>query len=241
MGETPLIDNRDALATLDMCGDGDEVYLVEYVEQVFDIKFADAEMEATMTVGDLFARILERFPEPAERRRVCLSACAFYALRRSLSATHPRYPLTLQTSLSPFANRESVRALWARLESDAGLCMPRLRIGWTPVGPLLSALRKLPRWAGFALGVIAMPIAVALAVPSFFATALFVRQLPAYVDTLGDLAREVSVINFGRLSRRYNSYRVIDLWEALVSAIRFELGTEGVIGPKTTFMRVTRA
>ena len=71
--------------SLDLVGDGDELELIEDVEEIFAIKFADAELEACRTAGDLNDIVWRHLSEHADASNSrCMSAMAFHALRRSL-------------------------------------------------------------------------------------------------------------------------------------------------------------
>jgi hypothetical protein len=229
------VEAPDAIKSLNLVGDGDDLDIRDAVEKAFDIQFDDSEMERCETVGDLYALILKRFPKVGDRTQVCLTAASFYALRRAIRQFGGDAIPRPETRLREIAGSINVRALWRHLESRLELQLPRARVGWTPVGPLVELLGRLPKWASILVGVVLFPMAIATAIPSVLVTSPFITQTPWRVDTLGALAREVAVLNIGRLSRTHESYRRSVMWSALVSIIRFWTGERKPIGATTRF------
>jgi hypothetical protein len=71
---------RDGL----LAGDGDELCFIREVERLFGVAFTDDELMASRTMGDIEAAVARHLAakNPAQNR--CMSALAFYALRRVL-------------------------------------------------------------------------------------------------------------------------------------------------------------
>ena len=94
---------REAVSLI---SDGDEEDLVADVEQVFDVKFSIPELERCLTVGDLRDAVWRHM----ERRRTyenlrCMTAMAFYALRRALMADGTPRTIRLSDRLDSLARK----------------------------------------------------------------------------------------------------------------------------------------
>ena len=71
--------------SLDLDDDLDQVELILDLEEIFAIKFTDAELEACRTAGDLNDIVWRHLSERADASNLrCMSAMAFNALRSTL-------------------------------------------------------------------------------------------------------------------------------------------------------------
>lgn len=202
------------------------------IERIFKITFENAEAEEMVTVGDLYSAILKRFPEPSKQRKICLTAVMFYRLRRQLAAIHPTKQIGPDTRLESLFESMPLRKTWQRLEDSLSLGLPPLRVGWTPVGPLLSLCLRTSAPLSLLWGALLLPAVVA-ALPSFLLTAPFIRRLPTEFETVGDLTREMAYLHFRELSEQYNSYRLGDIWGTFEKILRVHSPVTGRIGLQT--------
>ena len=106
----------------------DVVELVMEVEEAFDITILDRHAEKIRTVGDLYRYILGKLDGKISGTPSCLSASAFYRLRRKLMAEfrverRRVRPASMLDDLIPTAKR---RAEWRRLEDGLGWTLPDL-------------------------------------------------------------------------------------------------------------------
>ena len=78
----------------------DTVELVMEIEEAFDISIPDDRASTMLTVGDVYEFILEKTADSTLKSSTCLTAAAFYDLRRhlrSLGLTH--LPIRPKTEL----------------------------------------------------------------------------------------------------------------------------------------------
>jgi acyl carrier protein len=214
----------------------DTVELVMEVEEAFGITIPDAEAEKIQTVGDLYHFVLARIEGPALTTPGCLSAAAFYRLRRQLMGRfrverRRIRPASRLDDLIPPANR---RADWQRLGECLGWRLPALiRPGW--VGPaflgllVVWAAMLLVAWArsgGEAAGAFALVFLVG-AIPIGGAVYELTRPFATVFPTsdLRGLIPMVLGANFGTFrSNNPHGWTSRDVWDALIAIISEQLG-----------------
>lgn len=191
--------------SLGLCGDLDDVALIEDVEDAFGFRLPDDEAGLCRTVGDLFALVEARLPDNTSAGR-CATAMTFYRLRRALqpATTIVLRPDTPVTALEPIPLKELQRII----RQECGLRPPTGR---------------LVLWGQFALlGAVVAPF-LAIVLPWWLAAAAFFlacaifrfapHELPDTM-TFGDLVREVSTRNVGTLARQGARLRASEAWDA---------------------------
>lgn len=217
----------------------DTVELVMEVEEAFGITIPDAEAEKIQTIGDLHHYVLARIDGPTLTTPGCLSAAAFYRLRRQLMGRfrverRRIRPASRLDDLIPSTDR---RAEWQRLGECLGWRLPDLvHPGWVRsvfFGLLLAwAATTIVAWgrlAGFApealmlviFGLVAGAILLAFAVDRF--TRPFATDFPT-ADIRG-LIPMVLGTNLGtfRISNPHG-WTSRDVWDALISIIAEQAG-----------------
>jgi acyl carrier protein len=224
----------------------DAVELVIEVEQAFSIKIPDDEAVRMLTPGDVHEYILAN-TKMANNSSVCLSAVAFYSLRRAAKSLGVRDRLRPRDSTTRMIPDSNVRGFWANLQNAAQLKLPRLRrpawmvaassgvailsaacFGYavyrstdSEFAMVVSALTAVAV-TGFLLGVITIPFAI----------------LPSKnVGTLRGLAEAVLGLNFQTLAERSNGAHSRDIWIALRAIIVEQLGVSPeMVTPSASFV-----
>lgn len=179
----------------------DGVELVMEVEDRFNIRLADHDVERVRTVADLAALVLARMPS---LRGVCPTARSFYELRtlltlRGIERSDVR-PRTRLAELFPPGSRESWKALCAE---DRRL--PRLRVSprldgvvlWTAALSIfvwfMATAVLLARGGGFAV-LISLGVMAVGGAAFAFSRSVLARHFPPGMVTIGDVARAIAPI-----------------------------------------------
>lgn len=199
----------------------DGVELIMAVEESFGIQIANNEAATLMTVGDLYKLIAAKLPNPD--LKTCLTSAAFYRVRRGIetgTGTDRRgmRPATLLADLMP---RERRRESWSRTQQAIGLKLPRLRhANWIQL--IFVAVGIALAVSGGAYAGYHMSTLLLLSIPGLLLGAVLIAltpwlaiELPNKVVTVGDLAKDVLAINYGRLANDLGSGSTKELWEAL--------------------------
>lgn len=191
--------------------------LLADVEATFDVRFEPDELRYVQTVGDIHDLLIARH---RQADGACMTSMAFYRLRRALRAQRPDVELRPTTPLVDLASGNPKR-LFARVSAETGLRMPSGEGGWLSVIGLLLLPGSL---AAVVAAAIAEPVAWgALAVSLFAAGVLAFRFDPRVVPedcrTLGDLARVVARMNFGKLTKEGGAVRLDALWTTLAGLL----------------------
>lgn len=199
--------------------DEDSVGVVVDLEKVFDLKISDDEAAGMRSVGDIFDFLRARFAT-AEPGRGCFTALAFYRLRRAIrDIAGIDAALSPSTDVSVFPNRNA--RLFAReIETHTGLGFPNLSATWIgKIGAccwVLAACALL--FSGPLASVTGFPVfAWWVAALGFFITGQLLwhgdpRRLPPEYRTIGDLARKIALLNYGKLNKLGARARDDDIW-----------------------------
>jgi hypothetical protein len=201
---------------LGLWGDGDEIGLLWDLEAAFRVRFEQAELSAVATAGDLYA-VLRRHVLAAEPRGdACPTAMAFYRLKRTIASGWPTIELHPRAALGTLG-RGAPKALQVAL-SDSDLRVPYFPL--TGRGPALVSC------AAVLLAISAichLPLLSAAAALVSVAGVLLIqrdpRGWPQGCETVGDLARTLAAMNFGRLRAEGAGCRERDLWAAMIEVI----------------------
>lgn len=217
--------------SLNLAGDGDDVDLLDEIEETFGISIPDHEAHELRTVGDLYDYVCARLmPGPAEP---CLAARAFRDLRDSMPEgqrwVRPSTPLTNLAGAQRLVDwcRDVERRtgnldvlerhwFWA-LVGLAVLVAPPVAAArsWDAHGPL--ALIWLSGWALFGLSQI---------VPA---------RVNAQVVTVADLIRRGMATQYRRFARDGATGNRADIWLTVEAICREVSGHNGPIRRDTTF------
>jgi hypothetical protein len=200
------------------------------IEQSFAVDLGDYYALAGISVGELAETIRELAHYPAEES--CLSAVAFYRLRRAFEALFnvPRTsirPATPVGKVMPWRHR---RAQWRRLEEHLGLTVPGLKYpGWLALlsfvtsTSLVILAREL---LGSKLGIVGIIVwSFALFLPSLVAFTPLARTLPPSCTTMGGLANVVLARNYAVFASQHGSPSEKGVLPELRQLVADETGT----------------
>jgi hypothetical protein len=203
--------------SLELIGDGDDLELIHDVEQVFGTWIQEGDWANCKTVGDIEAALLRNMQGHDLRQDRCMTALAFYDLRRNLGATidgsiskvelSPNTPLT-DLNHSPSHIAKTLKTTSSlRLRFDAGL-----------LGSIAGAslLFSLPLFV--AGGIFELPHLIIGAIGMFGGAFLLLRFDNGRfgpLQTIGDLARELARENFARFAGRGGRFTHDDVWQRL--------------------------
>lgn len=230
----------------------DGIELVIAIEARFGIKIADEDAEYFQIVGQVYDYVLERatFGKPSK----CLSAAAFYQLRRGLGRSlnidrdQVRPPIRLDTLLE-----RSERALrWDALAKALDWRLPELRrpkwmveaifhvaaatfvVVWLIAGPFASSLSD-PVNALVISATLAMVFSVGIAGLVTSWTGRFAIEFTEDCATVSDLVRSSVVMNHGKVAGGVGTPG--DVWEALRAIVAHHAGVEpSFITEETSFV-----
>jgi acyl carrier protein len=224
----------------------DTVEIVMEIEDAFSINIPDDEASRMVTVGDVFDYIVANTSVPTQSA-VCLSAIAFYSIRRAamtLGATKRLRPRDSTLTILPDSKR---RRYWAQLQERSELRLPPLR---RPRWLVAICTLAVIACSGY-FGVLAYQIndsqlaglASAAAIGSIVGAIAgwLTRPLAVYPAnnciTFRGLAESALGLNFKTLSERYNGANTSDIWIALRSIIVEQLGVSpGEVKPAARFV-----
>ncbi len=205
--------------TLGLDDELDTVEVLLNLETSFGIRFTDAEASVWRTVGDIYSTLRFRVLNSGKRAGRCATAMTFYRLRRTLSE------LSIDTRLRPDTPLKKIttlttRTLFKQLSARSGLRLPRPKVGlWGTLGEwsILAALIGLLMTAVFVPHLWLVPtLVLGLGITLRW---LDPGELPLDCQTLGDLSRKVTGLNFGKLSNEGAELHDQDLWNALVEVL----------------------
>lgn len=240
---------------LGLVGDGDELDVIVDVERTFGIVISNQEAEAIRNVGDLYDLIELRVGP--EKIKACHSQVAFYALRRALVSMGADKSIAPATPVAKLraSSTDSIARWWSKLGRQSGLRLPPLE---TP----FVWQYALPHWARYlifcltagAVGLTALTVERVMGISGGYAFMavlvgaglisfalvhthyLVYRDIPARLETLGDLAREAAGFSFSEMRQsRYLGSRY-DRWYALEAILRPLSGYKLPIKRSTTFI-----
>jgi hypothetical protein len=206
--------------TLGLDDDLDTVEVVSNLETSFGIRFTNAEISAWRTVGDIYSTLRSRVSNSGKGAGRCATAMTFHRLRR---AGLP--DLSVDTGLRPDTPVKGLtalttKALFKQIRARSGLRLPRPRVAlWGTLGmwSILASFVGLATAAVFAPQWWLVPmLAAALGITLL---RLDPGEVPTDCQSLGDLSRKVTGLNFGMLSNEGAEPNDKDLWNALVEVL----------------------
>ena len=205
--------------TLGLDDDLDGVELIRGLETAFCVGFSDREAEGCRTVGDIFMLLRIRLASGSDAGRRCVNAMAFYRLRRAYSEFGVEGRLSPSTSLKGFSRR-SVKRHFKEIRRRAGLRVPRVGCTWLgqigtallvmSAAVLLVVAKWSPEWWLLPILVCGSGVVLHRFDPGTF---------PIDCPTLGDLARKVAALNYGRFVIEGAGSRDNELWTALLEVL----------------------
>ena len=225
--------------TLGLDDDLDMVEAVANLETSFSIRFTDAEVSAWRTVGDIYSTLRSRVSNSGKGAGRCATAMTFHRLRR---AGLP--DLSIDTRLRPDTPVKGItslttKALFKQISARSGLRLPRPRVAlrgtlgaWSILASLIGLLTTavfVPHW---------WPVPMLAAALGILLRRLDPGEVPPDCQTLGDLSRKVTGLNFGKLSNEGAELHDKDLWNALVEVLSEDTFLPKLeIGPETLLLQ----
>lgn len=198
--------------------DGDDASeLILDIQRCLGIRFDRAELSRIETLGDLQAATLAQLDEDWSQGTRCLEAMTFYRLRRALeemgtARATPSLDLTVIARPGPFLSE---------LGRRSGMIMPRPGQGRTSqiglvIFFLVPWLAAVPRLAGFPVPIWLLGVILAAGM------ILFVRgkrRIPAQYGRLGDLTRQVAVLNATQLAKGGARIGSTEVWRLVLRLV----------------------
>ena len=208
----------------------DYTAIVMEAEERFGVKISDSEASQMRTVGEFYELMLGKLP--AGESQVCLTAVAFFRIRRALARTRgiDRRQVGPDLALANVLPIWRRRRDWSALADAMALRIPGLKrpaalgdVGaWAiavvfVAGICLSETDVFPLWATWCLGALMLPLAAVLTRP-------LAVHLSGDCRTVGDLSRAVLDMNAGELARSVGGAGREEIWRSLVRLISEQLG-----------------
>jgi acyl carrier protein len=225
----------------------DIVELVMEIEEAFDISIPDDRASKMLTVGDVYEFILEKTADSTLKSSTCLSAAAFYDLRRHVRSLGLSYseirPKTELDRVIPVIGR---RNYWQNLSSRMDLRFPRLgRPSWLALlNCMLVAIVVSASFIGFAPQNVvarifaAVVIGVISSVILMFLTQPFAVYPASTCTTIRDLVTNLVAMNYNTLATRYSTRNPTDVWNALQLIVAEQLGVDrSAVVPSARFVQ----
>ena len=217
----------------------DTVELVMEVEESFGITIPDADAEKIQTVGQLYRYVLSKMDGPTLVTSGCLSAAAFYRLRRRLMGRFrvERRRIRPASALDDLIPKRRRRAEWQQLGEDLGWRLPELHrpdwvwLMWLAAVIGLAAMEIVAwgRLAGFAPGATGLLLFLFLAGSGLLG--VLVHWLTSPLATgfptadIRGLIPVVLVANLGTFRiNNPHGWTSRDVWEMLVTIIAEQMG-----------------
>lgn len=213
----------------------DTVELVLEIEEAFDVSIPDDRASTMLTVGDVYEFLLQKTADPALSSHTCLTAAAFYDLRRqlrSLGLSHSSIrPKTKLDRVIPLIGR---RKYWQALGSQMDLQFPSLqRPSWLALlNCILVAIVVSASFIGFAIpslmtGIIAAVVfGLISSAILWFVTQPFAIYPVSSCSTIRDLVTSLVAINHNTLATRYSTRNPTDVWNTLQWIVAEQLGVD---------------
>jgi acyl carrier protein len=217
----------------------DTVELTMELEEAFGITIPDEEAEKIQTVGQAYHYIVARLGDPPMAGPGCLSAWAFYRLRRQLMGRFrvERRRIRPASALAHLIPERRRRAEWRRLEEGLGWRLPALiRPDWVwlawlalAIGFVAAEVVAWGRLAGFAPEVAGVLLILSLAGIGLLGVAVerLTRPLATGLPT-ADIRGLIPII----LASNFGTFRInnphggtpLEVWDAVKRIVAEQAG-----------------
>lgn len=229
----------NAVNSLKLVGDGDEIYVILAVEKAFGIRVSNAEASRCETVGDLFEIVCSKLNISEARGLRCPTALAFFRLRAALRRSGHMHRISSKTDLRTIFRPHAAKRLRVGLSKETDLELPPLELHPTSVTVLMLVIAcgvAVSIWLGSwypLLGSAILSVASASVLP---------KTIPERNARFGDFAASCAAWNYGRLSEQAGGTRRGDVWKALTTVVRESADTDfrGEINSQTRFFAARR-
>ncbi len=205
-------------------GDGDDIDILEAIEETFNLTIMDEEAESIRTLEDVHAIICSKLPNDANEQTKCLTSMAYYRLNRALRETGKAKP-SQRIELPPMV---SARDFQKQLENRSGLRLAFLTsssmwlslLCWLMLGAWIVVPLMVSGSHAITLSIM-LPI---LGVAIWRIAARFDQRRWTFDGTLADLTQHASEENIGRLISQGGKWRKADVWKIMTKIISDETG-----------------
>lgn len=223
--------------SVEIVGDGDDVELIGCFETAFGLTFLDEEVKSIVTLGDAYQLICSKLPKDPKQQVKCLTAMAYYRLNKAICE---RGKMDTTTRVEIPKGR-SPKSFQKHLEDRSGLRLDFL----TKAGPLSVALFLLQFVTWIAAPIIFSGFAAILVGLCLVVVSYSLRRIADSLDdriwifdgTLGDLSRQASEANIGKLILLGGKWAETDVWKTMTSIISDFTGfSTKDMTPETTFL-----
>lgn len=219
-----MLNRNSQPKSVGVAGDGDDVAILETIEDVFKVTITDEEAESIRTLEDAHSVICSKLPNEENRQTKCLTAMAYYRLNRAMQGNakaEPSKRVEAPEAINP-------REFQEQLEEGSRLKLPFLTTSSTWVN--ISGWSILGTWiAGPILfsGFYASTVGILLFVLNFaiwrFAASID-QRVWIFNGTLADLSRQAAGENIGQLVSEGGKWKGADIWAAMTKIISDETG-----------------
>jgi len=205
--------------TLGLDDDLDSVELLRGISVVFDLQFSNDEIRPLFVVGDIFSLLVGRFPDRPDGPNLCATAMAFYRLRRALREIDNDFKLTPEVRLNEMSY-QSAKRYFKLISAHSGLRLPRTDPSlYSKIGQSLVLIGALGTFGILLGGAPVFPIAALTILTGWLLVHVDKGEIPSDCLTLGNLAKKVAVLNFGKFAADGARSRKQDVWTALVEVL----------------------
>lgn len=205
--------------SLNLSGDGDEIDVIEAVEQAFGVRVENNEAEGILNVGDLFDLVIAKLGSTGSPKS-CLSSKTYYRLRRSLAAGGGEADFHPSIRLKDFQGPWKYPRNWLLVEQETDLHILHPVVGLGTLVALISlalAISTSLSHPGYHIGHILFAICIFSGIYTLLKPAF---GFPLSDDcTVSDLVKTVAAQNFGKLVRENGGYRIAEAWDAITRII----------------------
>lgn len=217
--------NRDKQPkSVGIVGDGDDVAIIEAIEDVFKVAIMDNEAESIRTLEDAHSVICSKLPNDENEQTKCLTAMAYYRLNRAMQDHGKAKPS--ERVEAPEAMRP--REFQQQLEEGSGLQLPFLTtssawvsmLGWSVLGTWAAGPILFSGFYALAIGILIFVLNIAI---WQFVTTID-QRVWIFKGTLADLSLQASEENIGQLVSEGGKWKAADVWAAMTKIISDETG-----------------
>lgn len=217
-------DEEQKSESVGFAGDGDDSALIEDFEAIFEITISKEDAESIVTLREAYDVIRSKLPNKKEQQNKCRTAMAYYRLNRAFGdrrKANPALRLEVPAGKSP-------KGYQKQLEERSNLRLDFLTIAslWVSILAILQLVTWIAAPIMFS-GFFAVLVGILIFAISHGLWRLadhFDKRVWIFDGTMGDLARQASEINFGKLVSLGGNWKEADVWKIMTSIIHGHTG-----------------
>ena len=210
----------------------DTVDFIMEVEQSFQVRFEDKELEKTITVGQFFDLLIEKLGDRFSEK--CTSSMAFYRFRQILSDLYgiPRKKIRPSTKFEDIITDKDLRTEWKKIQKAFELEIPQLvRARWLDnTIALLAAVTILGGFCSPLFGIHWIWAVIAALCGAGFTwlivciTEPLAKYLPKDCKDVADLIRGALRLNHSKMSEQVQNWNKVDVWNSMIEILVNDYG-----------------